>query len=295
MKKLSFVLACVLFLGFTSVFAQNTYPDKKAEALMKQHKFADALPFIEEMIKLEPKNFKWQFDKGVCELRTKKFEQAKLTFAKVQEMNKEYTPAYLQAAQACLKLKQYDLAIEQYNKASLVEKVPAKKGQYKLMTVDALLQKGDVPKAKVIITELEKTAPENFKVLYYSGDIKLKEKNWSGAKETYSKILTLEKFKAMKPEQQVAYYYNLGLAYIELGDEANARTYWQKANYGQYADKIAERKPEWVVEFNERPELGATETGEMPANTGLPSTPASNSKPRPSSSSSSGGDIDWGF
>ncbi|MBX7243011.1 MAG: tetratricopeptide repeat protein [Bacteroidia bacterium] len=303
MKKV-FQFGFFLFLItgiFGDIIAQGppTQADKKAEALMKSKKFAEAIPYLNEMIKLEPKNIKWYFDKGVCESKAKKFEDAKVTFAKVIEMNSKHTGAYVQLANVHLRQKNYDEANKYFQQAHDLEANPAKKSQLKMMMLDAMVQKGDLPKAKVYLADLQKSAPENMKVMYYAGEIKVKEKNWSGAKDEYNKIVANPKFATMKPAQQAQYYYSLGLCYLEMGDEVNAQKNWRKANSGKYADLIAKRKPMWAVEFAEPENENLTDEtpSELSEFNTTPSsgTSSSPSYEEPADSGSTSGSLDWGF
>lgn len=293
--------AFLLTLGTTILSAQPIQnADKKAEALMKQKKYAEAIPFINEMIKVEPKNNKWYFEKGNCEMHNHNMEGAKTSYAKSIELNPKFVPAYTQMATVLVKQKKYDEAVGFFKKGIEQETVPAKKAQYKMMIVDAYLQKNDLPAAKTTLAELQKSAPENVRVLYYDGEIKMKEKNWAGAKETYMKIVSNPNFAKMKPVAQAQYYYSLGLTCLEMNDETNAKVYWKKANTGKYKDKISERKPEWLVEFDD-PSSNNPTVSDVPANSNesvpIPGfdTPA-NTTPETTTPENSGeGGLDWGF
>ena len=202
-----FAFAFLLSFGITMLVAQPIKDaDKKAEALIKQKKFAEAIPFLNEMIKVEPKNNKWHFEKGNCEFRTNNMEGAKADYAKSIELNPKFAPAYIQTGNVLVKQKKYDEAVGFFKKGSVQETVPAKKAQYSMMIVDAYLQKNDLPNAKVNLAELQKSAPDNVRVLYYEGEIKMKEKNWNGAKDTYMKIVSNVNFSKMKPIVQAQYY-----------------------------------------------------------------------------------------
>ncbi len=302
MKKV-FQLGMLVFLMlgvFVSSFAQGpaTQADKKAEALMKSKKYAEAIPYINEMIKLEPKNIKWYFDKGVCESKCKKLEESKASFTKVIEMNPKHIGAFVQIGNIYLRQKSYDEACKYYGQANDLEANPAKKGQLKIMMLDAMVQKGDLPKAKIYLADLQKTAPDNLKVLYYAGEIKMKEKNWNGAKEEYNKIIANPKFASMKPIQKAQYYYSLGLCYIETGDEVSAQKNWRQANVGKYADLIAKKRPMWAVEFSQPKDENETEgfSSEFPGSSqGSVSNSSSSSPAYEEEEPVSSGPLDWGF
>lgn len=311
----------ILFATSSVAFAQpaggNVDADKKAEQLMKAKKFGEAIPYLNQMIKLEPKNVKWQFDKGLCEERTKKYEDAKASFNKVLSINPKSADAYMHIAMVEVKEKKYDDAAVNFNKAIEAENIPGKKMQYKMMIVDAMVQKGDLGKAKTTLAELQKAAPTNMKVLYYAGEIKMKEKNWVGAKEEYTKIINNPAYAKMKPAQKAQYCYSLGLCTLESGDELTAKSYWKKANtISKYSNLIGNRKPEWLVEFSEaklggedpwaadkKPETGIAVSNKPvvldefgnPIQEGTapttPETPAENNN----SGSGSTDDMDWGF
>lgn len=311
----------ILFATSSVAFAQpaggNVDADKKAEQLMKSKKFGEAIPYLNQMIKLEPKNVKWQMDKGLCEEKTKKYEEAKATFNKVLSMNPKSADAYMHIAMMDVKQKKYDDAVTSFNKAIEVELMAGKKMQYKMMIVDAMVQKGDLGKAKTTLAELQKAAPTNMKVLYYAGEIKMKEKNWAGAKEEYTKIINNPAYAKMKPAQKAQYCYSLGLCALESGDELTAKSNWKKANtINKYSDLIGKRKPEWLVEFSEaklggedpwaadkKPEGGAVANNKPvvldefgnPVQEGATPTTPDNPGENNSSGSGSTDDMDWGF
>lgn len=322
MKKQARILAAtfaIFLANATLVVAQPggaaANADKKAEQLMSAKKFGDAIPYINLMIKAEPRNIKWYMDKGICEEKTKKYEDATASFKKALEINPKHADAYVHMGTMAVKQKKYDDAATEFQKAIDLEVAGGKKAQYKMMIVDAMVQKGDLTKAKTYLADLQKTAPTNMKVLYYSGEIKMKEKNWAGAKEEYTKIVNNPKFAKMKPAQQASYYYSLGLCCLESGDELGAKKYWKRANTGKYSDMIAAKKPDWLVEFSEAklagedpfaPEKPAQGTANpakpvrldefgnpIPEGATTPTepTPDTNSN----SGSSSGDDLDWGF
>jgi len=294
MKKVV-LLFLVCLLSASSIFAQANDPVKKAEQLMKQKKYAEAVAAYDAAIKLEPKLFSHYYHKSIAETKLKKYDEGKTSLKKCLELNAKYCPAYLQLATINRAQKDYAAAILNFEDAMKHETATPKKSQYKLMLVDLLLEKGDIATAKKYTTELTQAAPENLKVIYYSGQVKKAEKDWSGLVNLYQKASTMESFKKMHPARQAEYFYDMGVAYLQMKDEANAKKIWAKAYIAEYKDMIAKEKPEWAVEYSE-PAMPEDPNNPNPVPTDEhPSKGNSHHSKTSSSDDGGGGGIDWGF
>lgn len=296
MKKIV-LLFLVYILSVASIFAQANDPVKKAEQLMKQKKYAEAITAYDAAIKLEPKLFSHYYHKSIAETKSKKYDEGKASLKKCMELNPKFCPAYLQLATINRAQKDYAAAIVNFEDAMKHETATPKKSQYKLMLVDLLLEKGDIATAKKYTTELSQAAPENLKVIYYSGQVKKAEKDWNGLINLYQKASTLESFKKMHPARQAEYYYDMGVAYLQLKDETNARKTWEKAYIGDYKEIIAKEKPEWAVEFSEpdMPDENADPNNPNPTPTEPRKGTSHHTKTTNTDDGGGGGGIDWGF
>jgi tetratricopeptide (TPR) repeat protein len=294
MKKVVLLFLVSIF-SLSSIFAQANDPVKKAEQLMKQKKYAEAVAAYDAAIKLEPKLFNHYFHKSIAETKLKKYDEGKASLKKCLELNAKYCPAYLQLATINRAQKDYAAATLNYEDAMKHETATPKKYQYKLMLVDLLLEKGDISTAKKYTTELTQAAPENLKVIYYAGQVKKAEKDWSGLVNLYEKTSTLESFKKMHPVRQAEYFYDMGVAYLQMKDEANAKKNWSKAYAGEYKDIIAKEKPEWAVEFSE-PAMPEDPNNPNPTPTDShPTKGTTHHSKTTSEDTGGGGGIDWGF
>ncbi len=209
-----------------------------AEEMRKQNRCADAIQKYEEAIKLEPTNYKYYFQKGLCEQKEKKLVEAKASFQKSIDNNKEYTPAYAQIAKLYKDEKDMDNTIYYYALAAENEKITGRKVQYELILVNLLLKQNKSFDAKKHWEEAQKIDPTNMKVLYYAGEIKAAEENWTGAKNDYLASTEAPAFGTLSPAEKAQYYYALGLSYYKLNDIDNAKKAWAKANYGPFQQLI---------------------------------------------------------
>ena len=209
-----------------------------AEELRKQNRCSDAIQKYEEAIKLEPTNYKYYFQKGLCEQKDKKLEDAKKSFQKSIDNNREYTPAYAQMAKLFKDEKDIDNTIYYYELAAENERITGRKVQYELILVNLLLKQNKNADAKRHWEEAQKIDPGNMKVLYYAGEIKAAEENWASAKDDYLAATETPSFASISPAEKAQYYYALGLSYYKLNDIDNAKRAWSKANYGPYQQLI---------------------------------------------------------
>lgn len=235
-----FLLLCLFFAVSQSLLAQGSGRTAylQAEELRKQNKCADAIGKYDEAIKSEPNNYKYYFQKGLCEQKEKRIPDAKASFNKSIELNKEFTSAYAQMAKIYKEEKDIDQTIYYYEQAAQNEKGLGRKSQYELILVNLFLKQDKITDAKAHFGEAQKIDPNNMKVSYYSGEIKMAENDYAGAKEDYAKATESPDFGAMSPAEKAQYYYALGLAYNKLNDIENAKKAWQKAMVGPYIPLI---------------------------------------------------------
>jgi tetratricopeptide (TPR) repeat protein len=293
MKKILFIVSLLIMV--VSMIAQPTRPsisnpDELADAARKKRNYVEAIRLYDEAIKQEPKFFKHQLSKGICEIKLKKYEEARTSLHKAIELKKDCSPAYMQLANICKIKKDYKGAAAEYIKAIAIQD-PKQQLPTKMMLADVLIKDSDLAGAEKVVTEVQISNPENMKVIFYAGEIKYAKKDYNGAIMEYQKCTQLEKFKAMHPEQQAQYYYAIGKSYLDLNDELNAQVNWRKAYYGQYQSLISDKQPIWGVEFAES-QLQSRQDAEA---RGEKVEPVRNVRPAPSLQTEEDSDSGWGF
>ena len=212
-----------------------------AENMRKQNRCNDAIVKYDEAIRLEPSNYRYYFSRGKCEYQLKEFDKAKQSFKLTVDYRNDYSPAYSLLAKLYKNEKNYDEAVYYYDQAARYERSNSKKIQYKLLLINILLKEDRVNEARRHISEARSIDPDNPSILYYTAEINAMDKNWEGARRDYERALDSEKLKSASPAEQAKYYYGLGLAYNNLGDNANARRAWSKANFGPYKKMIEQQ------------------------------------------------------
>jgi tetratricopeptide (TPR) repeat protein len=214
---------------------------RAAENLRKQGKCNDAIPKYDEAIRAEPSNYKYYFQKGKCEYSQKEFEAAKESFRNTVDYKRDFTPAYSLLAKIYKDEKDYENAIYYYGEAANNEKTESRKIHYKLLLVNLLLKEDRVYDARRHIEEAKAMDPNNPNVLYYNAEINAMDGNWEYAKQDYLRALETEKVSTAPAAEKAKYYYGLGLAFTNLGDNENAKKAWAKANFGPYKKLIAQQ------------------------------------------------------
>ncbi|MFN0202377.1 MAG: tetratricopeptide repeat protein [Bacteroidia bacterium] len=243
MKSYKF-LCCVFALSMLmcmSVFGQSG-PGKaaylQAKELQKANKLKEAVGKYEEAIRLEPQNYKYYFENGVCCSRAKEYDWAKEAFKKSIELNKDFTPAYTQMAKIYKMQGDLVTATKFYEQAVENEKSPNRKVQYELLLVQTLLKQERVEDAKAHLSAAEKIDPTNMNINFYKAELLAAEGRWDDAKTAYATSTESEEFKNLPPAEKAKYYYGLGIAYSKLGENDNAKKAWEKANFGPYKKLI---------------------------------------------------------
>lgn len=212
-----------------------------AEELRKQNRCGDAIVKYEEAIKAEPNNYKYFFQKGLCEYKEKKIEEAKASYTKAIELNKEFTSSYAQMARIAKDQKDIDNTIYYYEQAALNERSPNRRIQYELILVNLLLKQDKQYEAKKHLEEAGKVDPGNMNVQYYTGEMKAAENDWAGARDEYTKATENPDFGALPPAEKAKYYYAQGLAFSKLNDLENAKKSWAKANFSPWSQLIQQQ------------------------------------------------------
>ncbi len=234
----------ILILTPMQSVAQNT-PGRAAfiqgENMRKQNRCQDAIDKYMEAISAEPQNYKYFFAKGKCEYKLQNMEAAKESFRRTVEYRENYSPAYSLLAKIFRDEGKVDDAIYYYEQAAKYERSDSRKLQYKLLVINLLLKEDRTYDARRHIDEARELDPTNPKILYYTAELAAQDEDWRRAKDDYELALNSDELKSASPAVKAKYYYGLGLAYSNLGDNENARKAWAKANFGPYKNMIQQQ------------------------------------------------------
>jgi len=242
--KLFLTLCLLLTLAVGAIAQPQNGPGKAAynaaKELQKQGKLKEAMGKYDEAVKAEPANYKYYFDKGVCEYKGKEMDWAKESFLKCIEINKDFTPAYSQMAKIAKDQKDYETAASYYEQAVANEKKPDRKVQYELLLVQLLLKQDKIDEAKKHLESARAIDPTNMNLNFYSAELKSAEGNWEQAKAEYTACTESPDFVNLPPVEKAKYYYGLGKSLSKLGDNDGAKKAWEKANFPPYKQLIAQ-------------------------------------------------------
>lgn len=205
--------------------------------MRKSKRYAEAIEKYNEAIRLEKENYRYLFARGKCYYEMKDFPLAISSLEEAVSVNREFTPAYSLLALSFMKNGDEANAMFNYDQAFKYESNPERKVQYKMQVVKYHIKSGDTQQALTHISEAKAVAPDNLDILYY--EAKLANQNGDHEKAKNSMISAVSKLGDAQPAQSAKFFYELGLAYNNLGDYENARKAWEKANFGNYRKLIA--------------------------------------------------------
>jgi tetratricopeptide (TPR) repeat protein len=208
-----------------------------AENMRKAKRYAEAIEKYDEAIRLEKENYRYLFSRGKCYYEMKDYRNAISSLEEAVGVNREFTPAYSLLALSFLKNGDEANAMFNYDQAFKYETNPERKVQYKMQVVKYHMKSGDTQQAQSHIAEAKAVAPENLDILYY--EAKLANQNGDHQTAKNSMLSAVSKLGEAQPAQSAKFYYELGLAYNNLGDYENAKKAWEKANFGNYRKLIA--------------------------------------------------------
>jgi tetratricopeptide (TPR) repeat protein len=169
---------------------------KKADALFKEKKYAEALPYYEAIVRQKPEAYKMlRYKLANCLRELKMYPQAIEEYEKVIEGLKKDDPG----------IKRKKIAAEAYVNIGDIY----------------LEQKKFEEAAKNYIKSMEITPPTDAAVAYNVAEICFSAEKIADAVKYYKLAIEL------RPEF-AGYYKKLGYAYLNLGDLDTAKTYFQK-------------------------------------------------------------------
>lgn len=235
-KVLSF---CLFLLISAAAFSQGAGAAfyKKGKVLERQKNYEEAAKLYAQAYGAEPDNYKYYYAEGMAYYKMKRNDVAITSFEKAIEKNPDFTNAYSLIGKIYTKQKEYDKAISYYDGAYEHESNPKKKVQYKLLIVQMLMKLKRTDDAMSHIEDAKNVDPNNLNILYY--DAKLSNANGNHAQAKESMLIATGQLADAPPAKAAKFYYELGLAYNELGDFQNAKKAWDKANFGSYRKKIS--------------------------------------------------------
>jgi tetratricopeptide (TPR) repeat protein len=260
MKILHFFAFCVLLcLSSGLSFAQSGIDEYvKAEGLLKQKKYKEAVTEYDNAILKDAKNYKFHFHKGKCLLMLKDEEQAVKSFQKTvdllttagtsaqPEMQKDLVEANSRLAKLFEKQKKVDEAVKAYDNAFKFETTPANKMRHKSSILRLLKANNRLSEAANHINDAKQVAPDDLNVLYYEAKFcnEPAVANFAGAKAAMEKAIT--KLPSQEPKDVAKYYFEYGYALTQLGEHEKAQNeVLPKAKWGPYANKVLKLTPEY--------------------------------------------------
>ena len=231
---------CMTLLLVSGAFAQGSHPGmadyKKAEALRRQNKCAEALPYYEDAIQKEPDFYRYHFAAGRCYYKIQKWDLALSAFQRCMQIKPDYTPSYALSANIYIRQKEYTQAINMFEGAAQNEKNPQKQVRYYLKIVQLLAKSGSDDQIPFYVSKAKQIDPNNKDILYYEGKAYVDAGNYSSAIGPLS--AAYEQVKNDPPAKMAKYAYQLGVAYARSGQYDQAKKVFEKINFGKYARAI---------------------------------------------------------
>ncbi|MCI4669498.1 MAG: tetratricopeptide repeat protein [Bacteroidia bacterium] len=249
------VLALLFFLGQSSIFAQGKNAYQQAEIYRKENKHAQAIKKYNEAISKESDNYKYYFQRGRSEFALRKYAYARVSFQKTVDLRSNFSSGYAWIAKTAKKLKKTDEAIANYELAAEYETNKPVQLQYYLLLINLLVEENKIDKAKEVLIDARALSSSNENILYFEGKIAEKEKRWKDAQKFYQTALTSKGLQGASDGAKAKFYYGLGLAKKELGDDKGAKEAWDKAQFGPYQKLIAKQNEQTGPAFNYRAAL----------------------------------------
>lgn len=243
---LPYCLLFLIFLPFGQIqgLAQGKTAYQQAEIFRKENKFPQAIKKYNEAISREPDNYKYYFQKGRSEFALKRYAYARASFQKTIELRANFASGYAWQAKTAKALNMTEDAIANYELAAEYESNKPVQLQYYLLLINLLVEEEEIEKAKMTLLDAEKLTSSNENILYFKGKIAEKEERWEDAQKLYETALTSKGLKGASDGAKAKFYYGLGLARKELGDEKGAQEAWEKAQFGPFQQLIAQQNEE---------------------------------------------------
>ncbi|MEM9984556.1 MAG: tetratricopeptide repeat protein, partial [Bacteroidota bacterium] len=253
MKETAITLLLLFILGLLNggkllaqKEAQRAY--REAEALREQNRCTEAIQRYNVAIKEDPKNYRYYLQRGRCEYRMNKMTAARYSLEQAVALGADEIPASVYYLLGKIHLNENPdnqaEAVKYYRKAADLETDGTRRMQYQLLLVQSLTNLQQYNEAQSYLNIVAKEAPENASVLYYQGQLAGAQGQWEAAKSYYEQALRSSELKDATAETRAKYYYGLGRAFEELGQEEEAKTAFVEANHGALRPLVAPKLQE---------------------------------------------------
>ncbi len=181
--------------------------------------FDDSIVLHKRLIDLDPYNYVAWYNLGYSYNAKGDHSEAADAFEYAYLINNQFEFAYRDCANACLKLHQYQRALDCYKEAL----------EYVKPDSDIMVNMGfcfeqlnDLSKAKSFYLKAAQLNPLNDNVYYRLGECYNKEEKWNSAIAAYEKALSIEDLKE-------EYYTALGKCYFQVNEFDLAEKFYSKA------------------------------------------------------------------
>lgn len=245
-QAIPYSLLILFFLSFGQMksFAQGKAAYQQAEIFRKENKYVQAIKKYNEAISKESDNYKYYFQRGRSEFALKRYAYSRVSFQKTVELRANFASGYAWQAKTAKALNRTDEAIANYELAAEYETNKPVQLQYYLLLINLLIEENKIAQAEMTLSDAEKITSNNENILYFKGKIAEKEKRWKDAKKLYETALTSKGLKGASDGTKAKFYYGIGLAKKEMGDDKGAQEAWDKAQFGPFMKLIAQQNEE---------------------------------------------------
>lgn len=209
----------------------------------KEKKYAEAVEQFNQAILYDASNHLFHYQKANCLVILKKTDEAITSYEQAVKLRDVFFPAYVRLSKLYTKKKEYDKAINAYDKAFQYEKKENKRIKYKINIIRLLERLGRVDEVPKHIQDAKVLNTSNLTLLYFQATYANKARNYTEAKEAMEKATPLLKGKELKFVAK--YYYELGLAYHELKEPQKRDKAFEQANYGKFIPLIRNMNPNY--------------------------------------------------
>ena len=235
-----------------------------AEQLRMTQKYPKAIAFYDQAIAKEPDNLEYQYNKCMCYYEGRNFPAAEPCFQSVVAKKANYIPAYEMLANTYKQKKEYDNAVNMYDKIISIAQDDGEKFAYQFRAIDLLFRTGNVEKAGKYIKSANDLFPGMPDLFYLQARYENTIGNHDKALELMNQLMEVT-----GEETGLGYdkdFYELGYTHFKLGNYAEAERAFSKITKGsQFAARAKEYSPEFlmkvadgyskVYEFNEARQL----------------------------------------
>ncbi|PWJ40031.1 tetratricopeptide repeat protein [Sediminitomix flava] len=244
------LLIVVVFCPLFQLHAQSSEAEDyfvRAEILMKEKKYSEALITYKRAIQVLPNNSKYFFKKGVCLYKMKRADEAVAEIETAIKLDKTNIDAYLFLANYSSKKGDEILAVEYLDQAFIHGKDIASRVGYKKKIIKKLIKIDKFYLAGKHIDEVKALAATDTEILYWDAKYHNQiSKDHKAAKDILKKAIQVADSKNDNLKEHI--YYELGYAHHHLEEFDHASTAFDKVNHPKYQSKIKEFSPEFLYQ-----------------------------------------------